>query len=207
MARRKKERTPEEVARVKKSRAVFNQQEVSNEEAPQASNDSVQVAEMDREVDGEVEPDGTLITETAEEKEVLDAEEQRGEDEGEQPKVANTVVHSRYKDRYAANAAAVGASGKAPKRSNWDWLSQAIAKECLNDKHQINIDKFLGILEANGIDHTKWPNRNRGWEGRLRMTGRVVLQKVVANRGKLLLPDDRMEDAPAEFIEKYKTKA
>jgi len=125
--------------------------------------------------------------------------------EGEAEKKISTVVAAKYKDKYIANAQANGHNHKAAKRSNWDWLSQQIASVCLNEKGKINIDDFLTLLEANEIDHAKWSNRNKGWEGRLRMTGRVALQKVVANRGELYLPEGPVT-APAEWAEKYKAK-
>ncbi len=133
------------------------------------------------------------------------AVEDAGEDEAE--RVVNTVVHEKYKQKYTANAIAAGVSGKAAKRSNWDWLSQQIASYCLDEKHKIDIERFTELLDVNGVDHSKWTNRNQGWEGRFRMTGRVVLQKVVANMGHLHLPDGEDVAAPDEFVEKYKTKA
>jgi hypothetical protein len=71
------------------------------------------------------------------------------------------------------------------------------------------MDDFLAVLEVNGVDHTKWANRNKGWEGRLRMTGRVALQKVVANSGQLHFPafmSVAMAEAPEEWRAKYKAK-
>jgi hypothetical protein len=124
-----------------------------------------------------------------------------------EPKESNSVVASKFKQRYLANAREQGVKGKAARRSNWDWLSQEIAKACLGPKDKIRMDDFLAILEANGIDHRKWPNRAQGWEGRLRMTGRVALQRIVADAGKLKLPGGAELEVPAEFKEKYRTKA
>lgn len=129
-----------------------------------------------------------------------------GEGEEEPPKVSS-VVKDKFKDKYIENAKALGIPGKAAKRSNWDWLSQQLATFCLNDKHSIDIGAFTDVLDANGVDHSRWTNRNRGWEGRFRMTGRVALQKVVANSGLLKWPGGSETEVPAEFREKYKTKA
>ncbi len=149
---------------------------------------------------------GEPTEETPEEKEILDTEEQRVEDEpeGEKPEPVS-VVAPKYKDTYIANAKANGIAGKAARRSNWDWLAQQLAKACLGEKESIDMGKFVAVLDANGVDHSKWTNRNRGWEGRFRMTGRVVLQKIVADRGTLLLEDGPVE-APAEWRERFKTK-
>jgi len=122
-------------------------------------------------------------------------------------KVPNSVVKDKFKVKYIENARAQGIPGKAAKRSNWDWLSQQLATFCLNDKHSIDIGAFTDVLEANGVDHSRWTNRNRGWEGRFRMTGRVALQKVVANSGVLKWPTGEPTPAPADFVEKYNTKA
>jgi hypothetical protein len=132
-------------------------------------------------------------------------EDQTEEVDGE--KVPNSIVKPKFKDKYAANAAAIGDTRKQVKRSNWDWLSQQLAAFCLNDKGKIDIGAFTDVLEANGIDHSKWTNRNKGWEGRFRMTGRVALQKVVANSGSLAWPNGEPTVAPPEWCEQYKTKA
>ncbi len=129
-----------------------------------------------------------------------------GEGDVEDGSRVTTVVLAKYKDRYIEEAKARGDANKASKRSNWDWLAQRIAETCLDDKHKINMNSFIELLDLNEVDHSKWTNRNRGWEGRFRMTGRVVLQKVVANRGTLVTPNGELQ-APQDFIEKYKTKA
>lgn len=127
--------------------------------------------------------------------------------EGEE-RVPNSIVKDKFKIKYIENAQAQGLTSKAAKRSNWDWLSQQLATFCLSDKGKIDIGAFTDVLDANGIDHSKWTNRNKGWEGRFRMTGRVALQKVVANSGVLKWPGE-LEDtaAPSEFVERFKTKA
>lgn len=119
----------------------------------------------------------------------------------------NSVVKEKFKIKYLENARAAGIAGKAAKRSNWDWLAREIARLCLNEQHKISIPCFMDILAANGVDYSRWTNRNKGWEGRFRMTGRVALQKVVANRGHLFDKEGTEIHAPVEFIEKYKTKA
>lgn len=132
------------------------------------------------------------------------------DDEGvevDEERVPNSIVKPKFKDKYAANAAAIGDTRKQVKRSNWDWLSQQLAAACLSDKGKIEIGAFTDILDANGVDHSRWTNRNKGWEGRFRMTGRVALQKVVANAGVLKTPGGTELEAPADFIERYKTKA
>ena len=112
-----------------------------------------------------------------------------------------SVVKGAYKKRYAARAAGAGL-GKVAQRSCWDWLAIALAGECLNGT-KIDIARFLAILDANGVDHSRWTNRSKGWEGRLRMTGRLALQKVVAASGILKTADGEELEAPADWVAKH----
>jgi hypothetical protein len=120
----------------------------------------------------------------------------------------NSVVLPKYKHRYAERAIANGDKRKCVQRSAWDWLAQTLAAQCLNKAQKIDIVKFCKVLELNGIDHSRWPNRSKGWEGRLRMTGRLALQRVVAESGQMAIIGDEGEhdvvEAPAEWIAKYR---
>jgi hypothetical protein len=116
---------------------------------------------------------------------------------------ANSVVRPGYKRAYAEKAAKAGIRRKAAQRSTWDWLAQSIAGECLSDSDRIDIDAFLALLDANGVDHSRWTNRNKGWEGRLRMTGRLALQRVVATAMVLHTADGETLEAPAEWVAKF----
>jgi len=142
------------------------------------------------------------------EEELLEATALTESEEADDEKVPNSIVKDKFKVKYIENATALGLTSKAAKRSNWDWLSQMLAAFCLNDKGKIDIGSFTDVLDANGVDHSRWQNRNKGWEGRFRMTGRVALQKVVANSGVLKWPGDvEPTAAPAEWAERFKTKA
>lgn len=115
-----------------------------------------------------------------------------------------SVVKTAYKVKYRDRAREAGVVRKAAKRSAWDWLAQELAAECLGKKEKIDIDRFLDTLEANGVDHSRWNNRSKGWEGRLRMTGRLALQKVVAEAGFLRTVEGAEIEAPAEWIAKFR---
>jgi len=117
---------------------------------------------------------------------------------------SNSVVKNDYKTKYRSRAREAGIARKAAKRSCWDWLASTLAGECLVGKDKIDIQKFLQVLDANGVDHSKWQNRSKGWEGRLRMTGRLALQRVVAEAGTLALPDGETLEAPAEWVAKFR---
>jgi len=137
----------------------------------------------------------------------IDAAEAQAEAEVEEDnKQNNSVVQAKFKDKYLNNARALGIKGKAAKRSNWDWLSQQIAAVCLGEKDKIRIADFKALLDANGVDHSRWTNTNKGWEGRFRMTGRVALQKVVANNATLKVPGGEDLVPPPDFVARFKTK-
>jgi len=116
---------------------------------------------------------------------------------------ARSVVGTKYKHRYAERAVALGNKRKAAQRSAWDWLAQSIAAICLDDKDRIDIAAFLALLDANGVDHSRWQNRSKGWEGRLRMSGRLALQRVVAEGEMLRTADGEELVPPAEWVAKY----
>jgi hypothetical protein len=114
-----------------------------------------------------------------------------------------SVVKPKYKVKYRDRARANGQTKKAAKRSAWDWLAQQLAGEVLDERSKLKVDAFLALLDANGVDHSRWTNRSPGWEGRLRMTGRLALQRVVAEAGVLCLADGEQLEAPAEWVAKF----
>jgi hypothetical protein len=117
----------------------------------------------------------------------------------------NSVVKKAYKQKYRDRAKAAGTKGKAAKRSAWDWLAQVLAKEVLTKDAKLRVPDFVALLEANGIADPlgRWPNRSPGWEGRLRMTGRLCLQRIVAEAGVLKLADGEELVPPAEWVEHF----
>jgi hypothetical protein len=147
---------------------------------------------------------GLLLAESPKEEPlpVVENELPPDEEEEDQPKV-NSVVADKYKNNYIENAKLNGNGNKAARRSNWDWLAQQIAAHCLDEKQHIRMDDFVLLLNMNSVDHSKWTNRNKGWEGRFRMTGRVALQKIVAGNNYLVLPNGDLATPPTEWITKY----
>lgn len=108
--------------------------------------------------------------------------------------LAKSVVKTAYKAKYAERALTAkpvkGVSKKARARSCGDWLSVTLQKLTLGEKDKVSIADFTAILDANGVDHARWTNRSKGWEGRFRMTGRLALQRIVAEGGELEVPAD-----------------
>ena len=117
---------------------------------------------------------------------------------------SGSVVRSNYKKLYAARASEAGL-GKVAQRSCWDWLAQQLAGEALVDG-KLHEERFRALLDANGVRNEHWgtgDKRTKGWEGRLRMTGRLALQRVVAKQGHLKTPDGEELVAPADWIAKH----
>lgn len=119
-----------------------------------------------------------------------------------------SVVSSTYKARYRDRAAALprkpkDIATKALKRCNSDWLAVQLARLALDEKQKLVVSTFEAILDANGVKHDHWNRTTPGWQGRLRMTGRLALQRVVAEReGELALPDGSILKAPKTWVDK-----
>lgn len=120
----------------------------------------------------------------------------------------HSVVKPTYKVKYKARAMAAGLKGKAAKRSNGDWLSRRMAELVLTEREKLNVQALVDLCAANGLEdiESRWPNRNTGWEGRLRMTACLVLRKIVADNGKLILMDGSELAAPEEFCKLNATR-
>lgn len=116
--------------------------------------------------------------------------------EADQPKHGpKTVVPVSYKAKYRARAAALGLTSKAAKRSNSDWLAQELENECVGKGGVFDLDRFCAIFTANTSEDAlvRWPSRTNGWEGRLRMSGAIVLRGVVGKRGTFRTPDGEID--------------
>lgn len=119
-----------------------------------------------------------------------------------------SVVAPSYKRLYAERALSArlpkGVNRKVAARSNGDWLAMTIAKECIVGKTTLDLDRFCALLDANGVKHAHWNRTTKGWQGRLRMTGRLALQRVVAEAdGELSLPDGSIVTAPKAWVAKH----
>jgi hypothetical protein len=70
-----------------------------------------------------------------------------------------------------------------------DAMATLLNSLCVN-KAGTNLEMFEQICAANGVDLSKYNRTTRGWQGRLRMTGRNLLAKrVLANNCTLLMPE------------------
>ncbi len=125
-------------------------------------------------------------------------------DEDEEEKPTSSVVPVRYRELYRRVSDGTNCG---------DWLATTLNESCkdgIGKRAPFKIDVFHHILMLNGVNLTgAWvTNRNNGWQGRYRMTGRNMLTKIVAGTGILLVghpetPDDVKElTAPQAWIER-----
>ena len=131
-------------------------------------------------------------------------------EEEEKPRISGSVVPEAYRSLYRL-ASTTG-------RSNGDWLAEQLATDTLDAKGNLNMDDFVAVLERNAVPLTgKWAalrfGGGRGWQGRFRMNGRQVLEKMVVktrayvdSTGSTLRPSDEwladMESKHAKWLAK-----
>lgn len=101
-------------------------------------------------------------------------------EEEEEPQVSGSVVPEKYRADYRLNS--------TTGRCNGDWLAEQLANDTLDAKGNLVLDDFIAVLERNAVPLTgKWAGLRfgggRGWQGRFRMNGRQVLEKLVCKAG------------------------
>jgi hypothetical protein len=124
-------------------------------------------------------------------------------DEHEAPPKVGSVISNRYRALYSEMGHPTHCG---------DRLALLLNSLC-NNKAGTNLEVFERICQVNGVDLSKYNRTGKGWQGRLRMTGRNLLAKrVAANDGVLKLPEGMGEDLKLDYdwIEttrnKYKPK-
>lgn len=130
------------------------------------------------------------------------------DDAEEHENLPNSVVDNAFKAKYRERALTMARKPKdvpmkALKRSTNDWLAIELARRTLDEKAVLSVSAFEAILDANGVAHRHWNRTTKGWQGRLRMTGRLALQRVVAENTELALPDGSSIPAPKNWIAKH----
>lgn len=140
----------------------------------------------------------------------IDLAQMEAEDGAEEAVRGRSVVAAAYKAKYAERAAAMArkpkdVAAKALKRSCCDWLAIELARRVLTQdkKPALLVAALEAILDANGVKHSHWNRTTPGWQGRLRMTGRLALQRVVAEAGELAIPGEAAIPAPKNWIAKH----
>jgi len=149
----------------------------TNEDASQVTGFTVTHAE------GSVVYDGPKVPELAD---LIDACEDLGLDPigevDDEPRRSGSVVPEEYRALYKE----VSTSGQ----SCGDWLANFLEGQCLTATG-FNVDDFTHLLSNNEVDLTaRWAqlpvSGGRGWQGRYRMNGRQVLERLVAKRGYVI---------------------
>lgn len=121
---------------------------------------------------GDKVPSLALILDTCAEEEI----DPSAPEEDDEPRVSGSVVPEKYRADYRLNS--------TTGRSNGDWLAEQLANDTLDAKGNLNMDDFIAVLERNAVPLTgKWAalrfGGGKGWQGRFRMNGRQVLEKLV----------------------------
>lgn len=117
--------------------------------------------------------------------------------EEEAPEKPGSVVKTKYRAIYAERGHPTHCG---------DELAVKLNNLVLDGSH-CNIEYFKMILDANGVDMSKYNTTNNGWQGRYRMTGRNKLAKVVhSNGGVLKLPNGDELRMSQEWIQSQRFK-
>lgn len=134
------------------------------------------------------------IEDEEEDNEVQEEIEAEAREADEEERVGGSVVSTTYRAKYA-EAGHPNTCG--------DWLANILNDYCLN-KEGFSIEQFEPICAMNGVDLSKYNRETRGWQGRLRMTGRNLLGRRIALKGVLVLPDKEVKvDAEWLAAQKY----
>lgn len=101
------------------------------------------------------------------------------------PKGPGSIITNRYRANYSENGHPTHCG---------DELAILLNDICSN-KAGTNLELFEAICELNGVSLAKYNRTTKGWQGRLRMTGRNLLaKKLKDNGGRLILPEFMGED-------------
>lgn len=124
-------------------------------------------------------------------------------EEEEEPKTSGSVVPETYRARYRAES--------STGRSNGDWLAEQLAIDTLDANGNLNLDDFVAVLERNAIPLTgKWAalrfGGGRGWQGRFRMNGRQVLEKMVCKAATYIDGVGKAHTPSGEWLTEMRSK-
>ena len=117
------------------------------------------------------------------------------------PPLKGSVVTNRYRANYSESGHPTHCG---------DELAVLLNTICLN-KAGINMELFEEICKYNGVDLSRYKRTGKGWQGRLRMTGRNLLASKVRNcGGELKVPFGIHYKLSQEWVEqagvKYKPR-
>lgn len=149
---------------------------------------------------------GAKVPELAE---LLDICQEEGYDpeEGAEEEEEETLSGSVVKEAYRAKYKEVSSNGQ----TCGDWLAERMVDDTSNGDGKLMVDALIELFEVNGLDMgAKWAlarnTQTRGWQGRFRMSGRIVLEKAVTLTGVYSDPDGVQINPPAEWLEEMRAK-
>lgn len=151
------------------------------------------------ETEGKEVPDLADVTDAVIDQEIdLTDEEEEGDEV-----YGGSVVSAKYRETYRE----VSSNGQ----SCGDWLAERLVADTTGTDGKIRIDDLTAIFEANGVDLTaKWAmarhTGTRGWQGRYRMSGRIVLEKAVVLTGVYVDQTGAKVTPHVEWVEAMETK-
>lgn len=118
-----------------------------------------------------------------------------GEDEA--PAHSGSIVRDAYRQQYILASSNGQTCG--------DWLAEQLVADTTGSDGKLVMDDLIAVYEANGVDLTaKWAMArfvgSRGWQGRFRMSGRLVLEKIVLLAGEYRDQQGNRHEPSAEFL-------
>lgn len=138
---------------------------------------------------------------------VLEAAEELGIDpeegaEEEEPEASGSIVKPTYRKVYAEVS--------SNKQTCGDWLAEQLVADTVDGEGKLDMEALVFIFEANNVDmNAKWAQarhtQSQGWRGRFRMSGRIVLEKLVALNGVYHGPEGAIKP-DAEWLADTRTK-
>jgi len=158
------------------------------------------LASFDVEVDSDVifSTEGPKVPDLAE---ILDACAEEGinptSDEDEEEDRSGSVVREKYRQTYREVS--------SNKQTCGDWLAERMVDDTTNAEGKLNVEDLTALFINNGLDMSaKWAmarfNPTRGWQGRYRMSGRIVLEKKIARNRVYIDPMGLEVSPPAEWL-------
>lgn len=127
----------------------------------------------------------------------------KDDEEEEEPEFSGSVVKEKYRAAYREASTNGQTCG--------DWLAERLVDDTTGGAGKLDIDELVAVFEANGVDlSAKWAvarhTGTRGWQGRFRMSGRIVLEKVVVLRGTYISTGGMVVEPPAVWLEAMEAK-
>lgn len=122
----------------------------------------------------------------------------------EQPPKQGSVITGRYRAAYS----------EAGHPTHCGDALAVLLNDICSNKAGTNVELFERICKRNGVDLSRYNRTSKGWQGRLRMTGRNLLSKrIQAQNGRVFMPEglgadyyDLGEDWVKAAAQKYKPK-